>query len=62
VKADVDMVDVDTLKQVSPTNPHVLEVTRQVFGITNSVSEVQSLEPQVFEVQASKAQVLEFKI
>ncbi len=51
----MDMVDVDTLKHVSPTNPHVLKVTRQVFGITNSVSKIQSLEPQVFEVQASKA-------
>ncbi len=27
VKANVDMVDLDISKQVSPTNPHVSEVT-----------------------------------
>jgi hypothetical protein len=37
VKIDENMVDVDTSKQVSPTNLHVLEVTPQVLRINNSV-------------------------
>jgi len=40
VKAYVDMVDANTSKQVSPTNPHVLKATPQVLKITNYVSKV----------------------
>jgi hypothetical protein len=60
-------IDVDTLKQVSPTNPHVSKVTPQVSGIANGVlqmklqllkvSKVQSLECEVSEVQALELQV-----
>jgi hypothetical protein len=32
VNANVDMVDADTSKQVSPTNPHVSKVARQFLG------------------------------
>jgi hypothetical protein len=32
VKVDTDMVDADTLKEVSFVNPHVLEITPQVSG------------------------------
>ncbi len=63
----MDMVDVNTSKQVSPTNPHVLKVTLQVSGFVNNVLqmrlqllkvlEVQPLEPQLSKVQASEAQV-----
>jgi hypothetical protein len=31
------MVDADTSKQVSPTNPRVLEVAFQFLGINNNV-------------------------
>jgi len=55
VKTNVDMVDGDTWKEVSPTNPHVLEVTPQVLEIFNNFSEVQSLEPKVSKIQTSKA-------
>ncbi len=54
VKTNTNMVNVDTLKQVSPTNLHVSEVTHQVLGITNSVSKVQYLKLQILEVQVSK--------
>jgi hypothetical protein len=37
VKVDANMVDVDTSKQISPTNHHVLEVTLQVLRINNNV-------------------------
>jgi len=40
---------------------HVSEVTRQVLGIVNNVSEVQSLELQVLEVYALEVQVSEVK-
>ncbi len=70
-------VDVDTSKQVSPMNPHVLEATPQVLGIINNilpmklqlskVLEVQLFEPQVLnietlEVQVSKVHVSNIKI
>ncbi len=62
VKADVDMVDANTLKQISPTNPHVLEITPQVLGIINHVLEVQSLELQISEVQVSEVQVSKVQV
>jgi hypothetical protein len=37
VKADVDMVDVNALKHVSPTNHHVSKTTLQVSVIFNNV-------------------------
>jgi hypothetical protein len=48
------MADGDTWKEVSPMNPHVLEVMPQVLEISNSFSEVQSLEPKVSKIQTSK--------
>ncbi len=62
VKAYVDMVDVNTSKQVSPMNPHVPEATPQVLRITNYVSKVWSLELQASKAQASKAQVLKVQV
>jgi hypothetical protein len=37
VKTNVDMVDTNTLKHISPMNHHVLEVTPQVLVILNDV-------------------------
>jgi hypothetical protein len=37
VKVDTDMVDANTLKEVSFVNPHVLEVTPQVSGNPTNV-------------------------
>ncbi len=61
MKANADLVDEDTLKQVSLTNLHVLEVTCQALGIAHivlqvrlqlsKVLEVQYLEHKIFEVQ-----------
>ncbi len=62
VKTYVDMVDANTSKQVSPTNPHVLEATPQVLRITNYVSKVWSLELQALKAQALKAQVLKVQV
>ncbi len=61
MKVDANMVDADTLKQVSPTNLHVLEVSPQVLGIANNVLEIQSLEPKVSKVQVLELQVLDIK-
>jgi hypothetical protein len=58
----VDMVDGNTSKQVSPTNPHVPEATPQVLRTTNYVSKVWSLELQALKAQASKAQVLKVQV
>jgi hypothetical protein len=49
VKVDANMVNVNTLKQVSLTNLHVSEVTPQVSRIINSVLEVQSLKLQLWK-------------
>jgi hypothetical protein len=56
VKAYSDMVNADTSKQVSPTNPHVSEVTPQVLRIANHILKVQSLEVQASKVQVSEVQ------
>jgi len=37
MKANANLVDANTLKQISPMNLHVSEVTPQVLGITNNV-------------------------
>ncbi len=57
VKVNVDMVDLDTSKQVSPTNPHVSEVTPQILGIINSFSKVQASK---FKFWTSKFQSSKF--
>lgn len=62
MKAYVNMIDANTLKQVSPTNPHVSEVTPQVLGIVNSVSEVQSLEFEISKVQVSNIETSEVEV
>jgi hypothetical protein len=72
VKADVDMVDVNTLKHVSPTNHRVLKITPQVLMILNNVLPVrdhhlfhmknlQLSKVNILKVQASKLQVLDIE-
>ncbi len=58
VKANADLVDANTLKQVSPTNLHVSKITPQVLRITNNVLQVRLQLLKVLEVQASEAQVV----
>jgi hypothetical protein len=40
VKKNVDMVDTNTLKHISPMSHHVLEVTPQVLVFPNDVLQV----------------------
>jgi len=43
-------------------NIHVSKVTPQVLRITNRVSEVQSLEPEVSKVEVSNIKTLEVEV